>query len=463
MKVLHLSTADANGGAARGAYWMHKALCSAGVDSHMLVADKFTSDRTVIGASDITGSQKVAKGIRQTIEYWPLKRYKNKQPGPFSPAIYPSRIAAQVEAIDPDIINLHWVSGGLLRPQDLRRFQRTRPRHLVWTLRDMWAFTGGCHYSGDCTAYQTGCGRCPLLGSHSSRDLSSHIWQRKQAAWKDLNITIVPLSHWLADCAKQSKLFAHQPIQVIPNAIDAEVYRPIDKAIARNLFNLSQHKKLILFGALNPTTDPRKGFRHLRSALHHLALQSHHDQIEAVIFGIDKPDEDLNLKLPTTFLGRLHDDIALVLAYSAADVMVMPSVHDNFAKTTIEAMACGTPVVGFNAKGFKDCVVHQQNGYAATCFDTVDLANGISWVLEDCIKPNTQGFQDEASLIQTCSQTRWQMLSKNARQTVEDKFTVTRQAKQYQALYQKLMTSSENADHREFGFPLLHSLKNQTQ
>ncbi len=425
MKVLHLSTADANGGAARGAYWMHKALCNAGVDSHMLVADKFTSDPTVTGASDITGSQKVAKGIRQTFEYWPLKRYKNKRPGPFSPAIYPSNIAAQVEAIDPDIIDLHWVAGGLLRSQDLQRFQRTRPRHLVWTLRDMWAFTGGCHYSGDCTAYESGCGRCPLLGSNKGADLSAKVWQRKQAAWKDLDITVVPLSHWLADCARQSKLFAHQRIQVIPNAIDEDVYRPVDQAIARNLLNLPQHKKLILFGALSPTADSRKGFKHLRSALHHLAAQPQADQLEAVIFGTDKPAKDLDLKLPTTFLGRLHDDTTLALAYSAADVMVMPSIQDNFAKTTIEAMACAVPVVGFNATGLKDCVVHQHNGYAATCFDAVDLANGIAWVLE--------------------SADRWQTLSKNARQTVEDNFTLTRQAQQYQQLYQKLMTAGEDS------------------
>ncbi len=423
MKVLHLSTADANGGAAKGAYSMHKALCEAGVDSHMLVADKFTSDRTVTGSTGITGSQKVQKGLCQTLEYWPLRRYKNKRPGPFSAAVYPSRIAAQVEAIDPDIINLHWVAKGSLRPSDLQKFQRQRPRHLVWTLRDMWPFTGGCHYSGDCSAYQTGCGQCPLLGSSDRHDLSYQVWQRKYAAWKDLTVNIAPLSEWLADCVRQSKLFAHQPIQVIPNAIDTDKYRPIDRAVARHLLKLPQTKKLILFGALQPTADRRKRFHHLRSAFHHLADQPQSNQLEAVIFGADQPIEDphknLDLKLPTTFLGRLHDDLTLALAYSAADVMVMPSIQDNFAKTTIEAMACGIPVVGFNGTGFKDCVVHQKNGYAATCFDPIDLAEGIAWVLADS--------------------DRYETLSAHARQTVEAKFSLTRQAEQYQQLYSRLM------------------------
>ena len=94
----------------------------------------------------------------------------------------------------------------------------------------------------------------------------------------------------------------------------------------------------------------------------------------------DKPTKDPDMGLPATFLGRLHDDTTLALAYAAADVMVMPSIQDNFAKTTIEAMACGTPVVGFNSTGFKDCVVHKHNGYAATSFDAADLAKGIAWV-----------------------------------------------------------------------------------
>jgi len=409
---------------------MHKALRQAGVDSHMLVADKYTADPTVSGATGITGSQKIRKGLRQTLEYWPLKRYKNKKPGAFSPAITPSNLAAQVEAIDPDIINLHWVAGGFLHPHDLRRFQKSKSqkgksqktRHLVWTLRDMWPFTGGCHYSGTCSAYQTNCGACPVLGSSHPNDLSRKTWQRKHSAWKDLEITIAPLSNWLAECARQSQLFAHQRIQVIPNAIDTDKYRPIDKGTARSLLNLPQHKKLILFGALSPTADPRKGFTHLRAALQHLSTQPHTSDYEAVIFGTSKPAKPLDLRLPTTFLGRLTDDTLLAMAYAAADVMVMPSIQDNFAKTTIEAMACGTPLVAFNATGAKDVIVHKQNGYATDCFDNTDLAAGITWVLSD--------------------QERWQNLSKFARQTVENNFSLTHQANQYQQLYRALMKES---------------------
>lgn len=421
MKVLHLSTADANGGAAKGAYAMHKALRRAGVDSWMLVAEKHTNDPTVIGSQGVKGSQKIANGVRQTIEYLPLKRYKNQRSGLFSPAVYPCNISAQVEAINPDIVNLHWVAGGLLRPRDLKLLRGKKQRPLVWTLRDMWAFTGGCHYAGDCKAYQTACGQCPALGSTRSKDLAYSGWQRKKAAWQELEMTVAPLSNWLAECVLSSSLLAHQRVEVIANAIDAEKYRPIDQKTARSLLKLPQDRPIILFGSLRPTADPRKGFSYLRTALQHLAAQPKSSQFEVAIFGTDQPAKDLDLRLSTTFLGRLYDDTTLALAYSAADVMVVPSLQDNFAKTTLESMACGTPVVAFNGTGIKDCIVHQQNGYAATCFDPIDLANGIDWVLADS--------------------DRHQQLSKNARKTVEDKFTVAFQAEQYQRLYQSLLAA----------------------
>ena len=276
-------------------------------------------------------------------------------------------------------------------------------------------------YAGDCEAYQTTCGQCPVLGSRKADDLAYKGWRRKQAAWQNVKMTIAPLSRWLADCANQSSLFSHREIKVIANAVNAESYRPIDSTTARELLGLPQDKKLILFGALNPTADRRKGFSYLHKALNHLAAQPDSQQYEAVIFGAERPDKDLDISLPTTFLGRLYDDTMLALAYSAADVMVMPSVQDNFAKTTIEAMACGTPVVAFNATGAKDAVVHQHNGYAAACFEAADLAEGIRWVLEDG--------------------DRLEVLSKNARKTVEEKFTLTHQAEQYQQLYLQLLSS----------------------
>lgn len=413
MKILHLNTSDTDGGAARGAYWMHTALKRAGVDSQMLVAEKHSSDDTVTGPKGITGSQKIFNGIRQTIEYLPLKRYPNKTPGLFSPAIYPNPVIKRIKQINPDIINLHWVGLGLLRPEHLKTF--TQP--IVWTLRDMWSFTGGCCYTEGCNRYQQQCGRCPILGANQEVDLSRKVWQRKHHAWQDLNLTLVPISHWLADCAQKSSLLRTYPTQVIPNAVDTNIFRPIDKNAARDILQLPQEGKLILFGALSPTTDRRKGFSYLVAALKYLKADALLP-LRAVIFGTDKP-APMELDIPYTALGRLSDDITLALAYSAADVMVVPSIQEAFGKTAIEAMACGTPVVSFDATGLRDIVEHHTNGYRAECFSAKDLANGILWVIEN----------DE----------RWKRLSRQSRHHVKTKFSFEVQSMNYIRLYQKLL------------------------
>ena len=411
MKVLHLSTSDINGGAARGAYWTHTALKRAGIDSHMLVAEKYSHDATVTGPNGITGGQKILNGIRQTVEYWPLKRYPSKASGLFSPAIYPNPIIKKIHQINPDIINLHWVGLGLLRPEQLKAF--TQP--IVWTLRDMWSFTGGCCYTAGCTRYQQQCGSCPMLGSDQENDLSRKVWQRKYRAWQNLNLTLVPISQWLADCASKSSLLNQYPAQVIPNALDTNIFRPIDKKAARDILQLPQHEKLILFGALSATTDKRKGFNHLAAALKYLKTDS--VSLRAVIFGADKTS--MELAIPYTALGRLNDDITLALAYSAADVMVVPSTQEAFGKTAIEAMACGTPVVCFDTTGLRDIVTHYNSGYRAECFTSSDLANGILWTIENSER-NT-------------------MLSQNARKRIEKFFSFSTQANSYVELYKKLL------------------------
>ncbi|MEA5466000.1 glycosyltransferase family 4 protein [Leptothoe sp. PORK10 BA2] len=410
MKVLHLNTSDIDGGAARGAYWMHTALKRAGLDSHMLVAEKYTNDDTVIGPKTITGGQKILNGIRQTVEYWPLKGYPHKSPGMFAPAVYPNPVIKHIQEINPDIINLHWVGFGLLRPEYLKTFARP----IVWTLRDMWSFTGGCCYTEGCNRYQQACGRCPVLGSNRENDLSRKVWRRKHAAWQGLDLTLAPISQWLADCAGKSSLLKDYPMQVIPNAVDTDIFRPIDKGAARQILQLPQDEKIILFGALSATTDKRKGFSHLVAALKQLNTPL---PLRAVIFGADKVS--MSLDLPYTCLGRLNDDITLAMAYSAADVMVVPSIQEGFGKTAIEAMACGTPVVSFDSTGLRDIVEHLQTGYRAECFSSEDLAKGILWTLED--------------------EDRWQQLSKCAQHRVKTQFSFEVQAKKYSQLYQNLL------------------------
>ncbi|WP_417550086.1 glycosyltransferase family 4 protein [Methylophaga sp.] len=372
MKILIVNTSDIQGGAARAAYRLHRALLAKGEDSQMLVQSKASDDYKVIGPENKI--QKAIGKIRPTLDLIPVRLYKDRTKTLFSPSLLPfSSVLKRINEINPDVVHLHWIAGGMMRTEDLAKIKAP----IVWSLHDMWAFTGGCHYDEDCGAYQKECGVCPVLGSNKYQDLSRKILRRKHTTYeKTPNLNIIGVSQWLVDCAKKSSLFAERPIYRLPNPIDTDVFAPFNKQEARSLLNLPQDKKLVLFGAIGATSDPRKGFKELSQALKNVP-ESH----QLVVFGSSEPYTPQGLKQKVHYLGYLHDDVSLRVLYSAADVMVVPSLQEAFGQTATESMACGTPVVAFGATGLLDILDHQLNGYLAKPFETHDLANGINWVL----------------------------------------------------------------------------------
>lgn len=417
MKIASLSTFDNQGGAARAAYRLHQGLNRIGVESWVLCQSKFSQDPKAIGAKTSSGIEQAKTGLRLTLDQLPLKRYKGKSKQLFSPHWLPSNISDRVERLNPDLLNLHWISAGYLKIEALAKFKQP----LVWTLHDMWSFTGGCHYNEDCDKYTANCGACPILGSTKETDLSRQIWQRKHKSWEDLNLTIVTPSRWLGDCAKASSLFGDRRVEVIPYGLDLETYRPIDRTTARNLLKLPQDKQLVLFLSLNATSDRRKGFQLLQPALQQLSNSGWQDKLELMVVGASQPENPPDLGFKAHYLGIMRDDLTLALAYSAADVFVAPSIQDNLPNTVLEAIACGTPCVAFKIGGMPDMVEHQANGYLASPFETEDLARGIGWVLEDG--------------------DRLQNLSTFARGKAEREFALEIQARRYQTLYQEILAS----------------------
>lgn len=391
MKVIMVNASDIEGGAARAAYRLHRALLAGGVDSRMVVQSKASDDWTVVGPT--TKIQKALGKMRPTIDALPVRRYKNRTKTLFSPAWVPfSSIVDQINALDPDIVHLHWVAGGMMRVEDIARIKAP----IVWSLHDNWAFTGGCHIMWDCTKYKESCGGCPRLGSSIVKDLSRAVFLRKQKTFANIkNITVVGLSNWLATCARESALFSGEKIVSLPNPIDAEAFSPIDKSVSRRLFRLPQDKKLVLFGALSATSDVNKGFKELIQALEALRTPG----VELVVFGSGEPENGTPFTQKAHYMGRLHDDVTLRALYSAADVMVVPSRQEAFGQTASESMACGTPVVAFGTTGLLDIIDHKINGYLAKPFDVLELARGIDWMLQsDDLKTLASAARQKAAL-----------------------------------------------------------------
>jgi glycosyltransferase involved in cell wall biosynthesis len=375
VKPLLVSTFDNFGGAARAAYRIHHGLRMLGVDSHMLVQEKHTDDWTVTGPD--TKWAYLMGRLRANVDTLPLIPYRFRKKTLFSPAQVPfSCVVRKINELDVDLVNLHWICDGMFRVEDLASIRKP----VIWTLQDMWPLTGGCHYDEGCVRWHTSnCGICPGLGSIKDRDISRRIFSAKQKTYSKIpKLAIIGLSRWMVDCAKQSPLFAGKDVHLIYNPVDTEQFAPVDQLQARKLLGLPIDKKLILFGAVAATSDPRKGYQLLKEAL--LQLKNT-NELELVVFGVSRPANDLDFKFVTHYRGFLHDDISLRLLYSAADVMVVPSTQESFGLTAAEAMACGTPVVAFDTTGLKDIIDHMVNGYLACPFEPTSLARGIEWIL----------------------------------------------------------------------------------
>lgn len=411
MKILIVNTSDIEGGAARAAYRLHQSLLDSGIDSQMLVQSKTSDDYTVL-----IEDKKLIKyfnKLRPVLDSLPIRFYKNHTKTLFSPSYFPfSNIVDRINKINPDIVHLHWICGGMMRVEDIARIKVP----IVWSLHDMWTFTGGCHYDEECKEYEKECGNCPVLGSDKQNDLSQKVWQRKQKTFNSKkDMTIVGLSSWLNECSKSSSLLKNKNHINLPNPIDTNTFKPFDKEKARELWSLPKDKKLILFGAMGATSDPRKGFEELSIAIQKFDKNLN---IEFVVFGSSKPQNAPDLGFKTHYLGSLHDDVSLVTLYSAVDVMVVPSLQENLSNAIMESLSCGTPVVGFDVGGNSDMIEHQNTGYLAKPFDATDLKDGIEWVL------NTPNYEE---------------LCVNAREKVVREFDSVVVANKYVKLYDEIM------------------------
>ena len=416
MKILIVNTNDSFGGAARAAFRLHRALLMEGVESRMLVQDKRSDDYTI----EWVGATKVDKAmalIRPAIDGLPVQLYKKRSKSLFSPAwLYSRKTVQRINCIQPDITHLHWINGGMLRIEDLSRIKSP----IVWSLHDMWAFTGGCHYNKDCNKYLKICGACKELNSTNNKDLSYKIFVRKQKAYPLINqIYFNSLSGWLHNKAKASYLLNSQHHTNLPNPIDASEFKPFDRNEARKLWNLPKNKKFILFGAINPLSDSRKGFNQLFESLSE--LENHRKDIELLIFGSSQSNNhSWDFRFKTHYLGHLQDNISLTTLYNAADIMVVPSLQENLSNAIMESLSCGTPVACFNIGGNSDMVEHRGNGYLAKPFSAKDLAKGIEWVLDH---PN------------------YNELRKRARTKIEREFDSRIVASKYIELYKEILSS----------------------
>jgi glycosyltransferase involved in cell wall biosynthesis len=383
LRILSVNISDTQGGASRASVRINEAIRKQGVEMEMLVKHKNTGNPNVIPLSHFEPGNLFYKicsygqnKIKNKTERILWSKYSNRE-DVFLSDLRSVPLHGALQKLNYDVLHLHWIN---LRFLDLKELKKVG-KPIVWTLHDCWPFTGICHYFYECTNYKKSCGRCPALHSQDDKDLSHKVWKAKSEIFTQLNLHIVTPSKWLAEAARGSSLFGQLPVTVIPHCIDTDLFSPGDRIDACNNLGLDPDKRYVLYGALNALQDKRKGFRFLDAAMEILVNKPGFSDVELLIFGVEKQHRIQQSKYKIKVLGILGEDQQLVTAYRSANVMVVPSLTENFSLTIMESMACGTPVTAFNTGGNAELIDHLGNGYLARKVDPSELADGISWCL----------------------------------------------------------------------------------
>lgn len=424
MKIVTLSSKDVLGGAAKAAYRLHRYFLEQGISDLLVVNNKKSNDETVQRASNFYSKTGVldrfADKFLLRFNEWKRNRkwrfYPEKENKVYMD-LEISLLRDALDALDFDILQMHWVGECYV---NFTEFDNVRTP-VVWTLHDCFAFTGICAYFESCDKFTTHCNLCPQLNTDIVNDISYRVFEQKIQRYKDIDFHIVCPSNWLAEQVKKSALLAKYSVTVIPNGIDTDFFHPIPKDNAKTALGLNPEKKIILFGGIGIGVDLRKGGELLLMAFEELKnIYEDNDKVELLIFGAGKNDM-LTFEYDATYLGYIDNDMFMRIVYSAADITILPSKHENLPTVVMESLSCGTPVVAFDIGGNRDMIDHMNNGYLAQPYDVKDLAAGIKY----CFENNNE-----------------KELNKNARQKVLNNFRIQDIGQRYLQLYNDILKKS---------------------
>jgi len=406
MKILHINQSDVVGGAAIAGYRLHQGLLNQGIDSNLLVGIAKTDDQRIAA---IPRKFRIENQLHRFTKRFGLNHIH---------LLSSFDISKHKFYQDADIVNFHNLHTHYFNYLAIPKLTATKPS--IFTLHDMWNFTGQCAYSFGCDRWKTGCRKCPCRNAYPAIDFdSTHLeWKLKDWVYSKSNLTIVTPSRWLTEQAKASML-SRFPIHHIPYGIDINAYQPLDPLLCKTILAIPENKKVVLFGA-ESLKYKRKGGDLLLKALKQLP-QSLKSETILLTFGDGSEAITSKVGMSTLSLGYISSDRLKSVAYSAADLCIFPTRADNLPLVLQESMACGTPMVSFKVGGVPDLVRQNVTGYLAQPEDAEDFCNGIVTLLED-------------------EQLRTKM-SENCRAIAVNEYSLELQAKQYIELYQQVLQS----------------------
>jgi len=296
----------------------------------------------------------------------------------------------------------------------------TKKKPIIWTIHDPWAITGGCEHSFECNRWLNGCkSPCPHPRRKSlfRKYTPSVHWKIKKMVYKRSNLNLVVASKWMKDRIERSPLLRHLPCHHIPFGIDLDVFKPRSKADCRKKLGIPMEHKVIAFRDIehSPNMSSYKGIKYLMEAL---KMYNPTEPTTLLIFENGKGFKILSPKYNVLTPGWINGE-DLVIALSAADIFLMPSVQEAFGLMAVESMACGTPVIVFEGTALPDVINAPHCGLAVPSKNSRALAEAIKQLLEN----------DEFRC----------RLGRQARHTAEREYSFTQYVQRHISLYEKVI------------------------
>ena len=364
-----MSFSGTSGGAARAASRLHSALRETGVDSVFVSGDPCASDHELRAVGPVGQG---GRWFHQKFERLLVEAQRHQDVHMRSLGIFGGPAIAAINELKPDVVNLHLTSFGFMSVKQMSMISRP----VVWTLHDMWGFSGAEHYSTDdeVARWRTGYLRDNRISGDRGLDLDRWTWRRKMKHWTN-PVQLVAPSEWIAKCCRQASLTKDWPVRVIPYSVEVERFPLIDQDIARRSLGIPSDSPVIVFGAAGAFDDPRKGWDLLRLTLPHLRGQF--PDLRVLVFG-GKPPTDADIQEGVRWTGVISRDDDLAKIYAAGDVLALPSRFDNLPLVGMEAQLCGLRLVGFDTCGVPDLVPSALEGSLAKPFDVGDLTSKLT-------------------------------------------------------------------------------------
>ncbi|MFL9831934.1 glycosyltransferase [Flavobacterium sp. ST-87] len=395
MKILHISAANSSAGAGIACVKLHEALINESVQSRILFLNK--QSKNIINTSfyETTKVRKIKRILLTFADRILLKYYTKRKPEIFSPGLFGIDLSTNEEVKQADVIHLHWINHAFIDIKDLLKLNKP----IVWTMHDCWIFTGGCHYFSSCDNFKNDCGKCQVLNSTNTNDLSNYLFKRKRKYYSKLNIQFLAISTWMKEQARQGSLLKNELIDVIPSGIDCNVYNfEVEDKGLRESFNLKVDDTVVLMGAQH-LNSPFKGVYLSVDALN----KYNEKKLKIITFGGGEIVLSNSLHEVINF-GFVSNPREMANLYNVADLFLCTSVAEGFGMTVAEAQCCGTPAIAFEETGPSDIINHKTTGYLAKFKDVHDVVSGISYCLSNKFDRKSISVESEKKFsIKNCA------------------------------------------------------------